>query len=94
VNVRVPVTEPAAAGVKVTPMAQLLLAATVVPQVFEEIANPVVTAMLLKFTADVRWLVSVTVLAELVEPIVTVPKLRLPDESVMGAVPVPDKLTL
>ena len=65
-KVSVPVTAPTTVGVKVTPTLHFAPAASVAPQVFEEIAKLVLTVMLLMVTEVVPVLVSITVLAALV----------------------------
>jgi hypothetical protein len=56
--------------------------------------KPALAAMLEKLSAEVKWLVSVTDLDELVVPTVTVPKLNVVAESVTGALPVPVRFTV
>jgi hypothetical protein len=76
-NVRLPVAAPVAVGVKVTPTAQLAPAARLVPQVLPAIAKAPLVPMLENASDMLCWFVSVTVFAELVVPIATVPKLKL-----------------
>jgi hypothetical protein len=94
VKVSVPVTDPAAVGENVTPIVQLVPAATLAPHVLLATANPALAAMPAKFNATVCLFVKVTVLAVLVPPTATVPKLKLLVESVTGALPVPVRLTV
>ena len=69
-----PVSAPSACGVNVTLMAQLLLTASVPPQVVEETAKSPLGVMLLMFSVPVPVFLSVTVLAALVSPSTTLPK--------------------
>ena len=89
-----PVAAPAAAGEKVNPTVQLAAATMLAPQVLLPIVNPVVAAMLEKFTATLRRFVRVTVLAELTAPTETVPKYNELEETVTGALPVPESFTV
>jgi len=94
VKVRVPLTEPIAVGEKVMPTVQLAPPAILVPQVLVAIANPSLTAMLVKLSVAVSRFVKVTVRAVLVPPATTELKLRLVGESVTGALPDPVRLTV
>jgi hypothetical protein len=93
-NVNVPVAAPTATGEKVTPTVQVFPAGTLAPQVLLATANGPLGAILVIPSAVARWLVKVTVLAALVLPATVVLKLRLVTDSVTGALPVPDKLTV
>lgn len=93
VKVSVPDTAPVAAGENVTPTAQEALAARLAPQVLLAIANPALVAMPEMLRATFSRLVTLTVLTVLVFPTTTVPKLRLLDENVTGALPVPIRVT-
>jgi len=96
VNVNVPVAAPVAVGVKVTPTVQLAPAAILVPQVLLAIAKPAVVAGLVpaKLKATLWRFVSVTVPAALVAPTATVPKFKVLEETVTGALPVAVPLRL
>jgi hypothetical protein len=94
VNVSVPVTAPIAVGEKVTPTTQLAPAAILVPQVLLATAKPALVTMLEKLRATFTRLVSVTVLTALVPPTATVPKFKLLEERVTGALPVPVRVTI
>ena len=93
-NVNVPVAEPRAVGEKVTPTVQFAPAATLVPQVLLATANGPLAAMPMMLSGIACLFDKVTVLAALVLPSTVVLKLRLVTESVTGALPVPDKLTV
>lgn len=69
-------------------------AAMLAPQVLLDTEKPVLAAMLVKLRDVPIRFVSVTVLAELVLPTVTVPRFKLPEENVTGALPVPVRLTV
>ena len=75
VKVSVPVRSPEAIGVKVMLTLQLLFAARVAPQVFAEIAKSPLGVMLLISSVAVLVFFSVTVLAGLVVPTASSPKL-------------------
>ena len=94
VKVSVPVTEPAAVGENVTPTAQLAPAATLDPHVLLATANGPLAVMLVKLSATFRRFVTVTVLAELVLPTANVSKRNELEESVTGALPFPERLTV
>jgi len=94
VKVSVPVAAPIAVGENVTPTTQLAPAAMLVPQVLLATAKPALATMPLKLSAALARFVSVTVLAALVLPTASVPKLRLLEESVTGALPVPVRPTV
>ena len=81
-------------GENVTPTVQLAPAAMLVPQVLLAIAKPALATMLEKFRATLPRFVRVTVLAALVLPTATVPKFKLLEENVTGALPVPVRLTV
>ena len=94
VKASVPVAAPVAVGVNVTPTLQLAPAATLVPQVLVAIPKGPLTVMA-ENTSNPLWLlVSVTDLAELVEPTAVVLKLKDVADSVTGALPVPVRLTV
>ncbi len=94
VKLSVPVALPATVGVNVTPTLQLAPPATLVPQVLLAIAKGPLAAMP-ENTSDALWLlVSVTDLAELVEPTAVVLKLKDVADSVTGALPVPLRVTV
>jgi hypothetical protein len=93
----VPVADPVAVGLNVTPTEQVPAAPIAVPHVLLEIAKGPVIPTLEIVRAVVWRLVSVTVVAELVAPTVTEPKLSVLAESVTGVllgVPVPLRLTV
>jgi hypothetical protein len=69
-----PVTAPRAVGVIVMVMTQFLLAATEVPQVLVSANAPLTAIPLMLSAVVVLVLVSLTVLAALVEPTATLPK--------------------
>jgi hypothetical protein len=94
VNVSVPEIEPVVVGENVTPTVHLAPAAMLVPQVLLATAKLALAAMLLNVSATFSLLVRVTLLAELVLPTATVPRLKLVAESVTGVLPVPDRLTV
>ena len=75
---------------------QLAPAAMLVPQVLLEMANgpPAGTEMPVNVSAVLSRLVTVTVFAALVLPTASDPKLRLVDENVTGALPLPVRLTV
>lgn len=62
-NVNVPVAAPDTVGSNVTPTVQFDPAATVVPQVFDASANPVLVTTLLTVRLVLMRLVNVTLLA-------------------------------
>jgi hypothetical protein len=93
VKVRVPVAEPSAVGVNVTLTVQVPEAATLVPQVFAEMANGPLAVMLVKLSAELRRLVTVTVFAALVSLTAMLPKLRLLEDRLTGLLPLPERLT-
>jgi len=93
-NVRVPAAAPLTVGENFTLTLHFAPAAMLAPQVLLEIAKPALVAMLEKLSATVILFVTVTDLAELLLPTVTVPKLRLLADSVTGVLPVPERLTV
>lgn len=95
-KVSVPAAAPSAAGVKVTPTVQVAPAAILVPQVLLDMANgpPAGMEMLVNVSATLRRLDTVTVFAALVLPNASVPKLKLVAEKVIGALPLPVRLTV
>src|SRR5438128_2680724 len=86
---------PAAAGVKVTLIAQLAPAATVFPQVLVWAKSPFAVT-LVRLSAVPPVLVSATACAALVVPTVWLPKLRLDGDKLTtaGVFPTPVRLTL
>jgi len=85
------------AGEKVTPTVQVFPANKPVLQVLLVTANvplPPLTATLLTVSVVFRLLVSVIVRAELVVWTTTLPKLKLVGETVTGALPVPESVTV
>ena len=90
-KVRVPVAAPSAVGVKVTPTVQVAPAAMPVPHVLLAMANglPAGMEMPVNVSAVLSRLVTVTVFAALVLPTASEPKLRLLEENVTGALPLP-----
>ena len=98
VTVIVAVRLPEAAGVKVTLIVQLPLAATELPQVLVWAKSPGLVPAMVRLDivkAAVPVLLRVTVCATLVELTAWLPKERLPGETpAAGAVPVPDKPTV
>lgn len=89
-----PVADPIAVGENVTPTAQLPPAAMPAPHVLLATAKPALVAMLANVSATFWRFVTVTDFTELVLPIATVPKLKLVEENVTGALPVPERLTV
>jgi hypothetical protein len=85
---------PATVGLNVTPTVQFAPAPTVEPQVLDATANPWLAATLLNVRLVLVRFVSVTFFTELVAPTVTVPKFNEFVESVTGAMPVPERLTV
>jgi hypothetical protein len=94
VNVKTPVADPSAAGVKVTLTVQVPPAATLVPQVLAEIPKGPLTATLLRLRAVLSRFVRVTVLAALVSFTAMLPKLRLVGDRLTGLLPLPERLTI
>ena len=94
VTVSVPVADPTAVGENVTPIVQLAPAAMLAPQVLLATAKPELVRKLEKFRVTFSRFVKVTVLAALMFPTATVPKLNELDEKVTGALPVPVRLTI
>jgi hypothetical protein len=94
VNVRTPVAEPRAAGVNVTPTKQFAPAAMLAPHVLLATAKEPVAAIAVKLSATLRRFVTVMVLAALVFATATLPKFKLVDERVTGALPLPVRLTV
>src|SRR5271166_1163247 len=93
-NVSVPVAAPAAAGENVTPTVQPAPPAMLVPQVLLDTAKPALVAMPEKLSETFWRFLRVTVLAALVFPTATVPKLKEPEDSVTGALPLPASVTI
>jgi hypothetical protein len=92
IMVSVPVLVPLTVGEKVTPMVQLLFAATLVPQVFELTVNGAAVETLVTVRAELPPFLSVTVCAALVVPTVMSANVRL--AGVAEALePVPLKVT-
>jgi hypothetical protein len=89
VKVSVPVAAPSPVGVKATPTLQLPLAAMPAPQVLLAMANGPLATMLLKLSAVLIRLVTVTERAAPVLPTARFPKLKLLGEKVTGATPLP-----
>lgn len=94
VKVRVPVTRPVAIGENVTPTVQLAPVAMLAPHVLLATVKGPSVVMLIKFNVMFCRFVKVSVLAVLVLPTAVVLKLKLLVESVTGAVPVPERLTV
>jgi len=94
VNVSVPFAGPLAVGENVTLTAQLACAAMLAPHVVLAIAKPALAAMLPTLSGTLRRFVAVTLLTPLVLPIATVPKFRVLDENVTGALPEPASVTV
>jgi hypothetical protein len=92
--VKVPAAAPTATGEKVTPTVQVFPARMLAPQVLLATVNGPLAPMLVKLSALAWLLVSVTDLAALVLPATCELKLRLVTESVTGAMPVPERLTV
>ena len=95
VMLSVPLLLPAAAGVKVTLIAQLAPAATVLPQLLVWAKSPFAVT-LVKLSAAPPVLVSATACAALVVPTVWLPKLTLDGDKLTaaGVFPTPVRLTL
>ncbi len=96
-NESVPVADPLAVGLNLTPTEQVAPAPMPVPHVLLEIAKAPAIPMLLKVRAALWRLVRVTVKAELVVPTVTEPKFRELVERVSGELvdpPVPLRPTV
>jgi hypothetical protein len=94
VNDSTPVAEPSAVGVKVTLTVHVPPAATLVPQVWSEIANGPLAVTPLRLSATFSLLVNVTVLAALVSFTAMFPKLRLLGDKLTGLVPLPETFTV
>jgi hypothetical protein len=94
VKLSMPVAAPIAGGEKVTPTVQVPPAARLAPQVLLAMANGPVAAMPVNVSAVLSRLVTVTVFAALVLPAASDPKLRLEEESVTGALPLPVTATV
>jgi hypothetical protein len=94
VKVSVPERKPVAVGEKVTPTVHFAPAVMLPPHVLLATAKPALGVVLLNTRAMFWWFVSVTVLARLVVPTDTVPKLNEATESVTGVIPVPARLTV
>jgi len=88
-TVKTPLAEPSAVGASVTPTTHFAPGARLEPHVLLAIANGPLAVMPPKFSATFRRFVTVTVLAELVLPTATVPKLKLVADRLTGALPVP-----
>jgi hypothetical protein len=95
-KLRVPVAPPSAVGVKVTPTVQVAPAAILVPHVLLAMAKglPVEMEIPVSVSAVLSLLVIVTVFAMLVPPTASEPKLRLLEENVTGALPLPVTVTV
>lgn len=93
---RVPVAAPNATGVKVTPTRQFAPAAMLIPQVLLAMAKglPVDMEMPVSVSAVLSLLVTVTVFTALVLATASEPKLRLLEETVTGALPLPVTATV
>lgn len=94
VNVSAPVADPSAVGVNVTLTVHDPPAATLVPQVFAEIANGPLAVTPLRLSATFSRLVNVTVLAALVSFTAMFPKFRLVGDKLTGLLPLPERLTV
>lgn len=94
VKVSVPVAAPTAVGEKVTPATQLAPAAMLAPQVLLAIAKPALAPTFVMPNATLARFVSVTVFAALVLPTASVPKLKLLEETVTCALPLPVRPTV
>jgi hypothetical protein len=96
VKINVPATAPGTAGVKVTPTEQLAPAARADPHVLLAMAKglPAETDIPVSVSAVLSLLVTVTVLAALVLLTASEPKLRLLEENVTGALPLPATVTV
>ena len=95
-KVSVPVAAPSAAGVKVTPTVQVGARgdARSARIARDGERTPAETEMPVNVSAVLRRLVTVTVFAALVLPTASEPKLRLVEEKVTGALPLPVTLTV
>jgi hypothetical protein len=93
-KVRVPVAAPTAVGENVTPTWQRAPAARLVVQVLIETANGAAVVMEVIDSATDCTLVRVTVLAELVAPTTVELKLKLFEDNVTGALPLPLRFTV
>jgi hypothetical protein len=94
VNVSVPFTAPITVGENVTPTVQLAPAAILVPQVLLATVKPALATMPESARAVFPWFDSVTVFAALVVPTTTVPRLKLVDDRVTWALPLPVSPTI
>ena len=94
VKTSVPEAAPRADGEKVMPTEHLAAAARLAPQVLVVMLKPALAAMPPTLSATFWLLVRVTVLALLVPPRATDPRLRLVVDSVTGAEPVPERETV
>jgi len=90
----VPVDATSAVGENVTPTVQLAPAARLALQVLLAMANGAVAPMPVNVSAVLSRLVTVTVVAALVFPAASEPKLRLEEESVTGELPLPVTATV
>jgi hypothetical protein len=93
-NISVPVSLPFAAGVNVTATVQLAPGARFVPQVLLAIAKPALTLKLVKKRDAPPLLVSVTVMVEVVWPILVGPKFTEVVDRVANVLPVPERETV
>jgi hypothetical protein len=93
VNASTPVADPSAGGVKVTLTVHAPPAATLVKQLFAEIANGPLAVTPLRLRVAFNRLVNVTVLAALVWFTAMFPKLRLLGDKLTGLLPLPERLT-
>jgi len=93
-KVSVPLAAPTAVGENVTPTWQRAPAARLVVQVLLEIANGAAVVMEVIDSATDCMFVRVTVLAELVAPTTVELKLRLFEDNVTGALPLPLRFTV
>ena len=92
--ISVPLSVPFPAGVNVTAKVQAAPAARLVPQVSLAIAKPALTVKLVKKRDAPPLLVSVTVWAELVWPILVGPNFKEVVDRVANVLPVPERETV
>ena len=94
VNVSVPTAAPVAVGENVMPTVQVAPAATLAPHELLATAKPALATILAMLSDALPRFVSDTVLPALVLPTLTVPKFKLLEENVTGALPVPVRFTV
>jgi hypothetical protein len=94
VNVNAPVAFPRIVGANITLIVHVPPAATLVSQLFAEIANGPLVATPLRLSVPFSRLVNVTVLAALVSFTAMFPKLKLVGDKFTGLLPLPETFTV